>query len=67
MISVVSRKFTTSESSTFTRAPMTPSDVRRRYSNGRLLDTVLRNGYRYSGMWAGAACGKVWNTHEAKP
>lgn len=27
-----------------TRAPMTPSEVRRRYSNGRVLLVVLRNG-----------------------
>lgn len=37
---------------TFTRAPITPRDVRRRYSNGRVLLTVCKNGYRYSGMWA---------------
>ena len=29
---------------TLTRAPMTPRLVRRRYSNGRVLDTVLRKG-----------------------
>ena len=27
-----------------TRAPMTPSEVRRRYSKGRVLDTVFKNG-----------------------
>jgi hypothetical protein len=32
------------EGSTLTRAPMTPSDVSLRYSNGRVLLTVLRNG-----------------------
>ena len=37
---------------TLTSAPMTPSEVRRRYSNGRVLDTVLRKGYRNRGMWA---------------
>jgi hypothetical protein len=42
----------TSEESFLTRAPMTPRDVRRRYSKGRDLDVVLRNGYRKSGMWA---------------
>jgi hypothetical protein len=31
---------------------MTPSDVSRRYSNGRDLDVVLRKGYRKSGMCA---------------
>jgi hypothetical protein len=28
----------------FTSAPITPSDVRRRYSNGRDFDVVLRKG-----------------------
>jgi hypothetical protein len=32
------------EGSFLTRAPMTPREVRRRYSNGRDLDVVLRNG-----------------------
>jgi len=44
IISVVNRKLITSEESFFTRAPMTPSDVRRRYSNGRDFEVVLRNG-----------------------
>lgn len=53
MISVVRRKLMTSDESFLTRAPMTPSEVRRRYSNGRDFDVVLRNGYRKSGMCAG--------------
>ncbi len=32
------------EGSFLTSAPMTPREVRRRYSNGRDLDVVLRNG-----------------------
>lgn len=52
MISVVSKKLITSDESFLTRAPMTPKDVSRRYSNGRDLDVVLRNGYRNSGMCA---------------
>jgi hypothetical protein len=44
IISVVNRKLITSEESFLTRAPMTPSDVRRRYSNGRDFEVVLRNG-----------------------
>lgn len=44
MISVVRRKLITSEESFLTSAPMTPSDVSRRYSKGLLLDVVLRNG-----------------------
>jgi hypothetical protein len=55
MISVVKRKLITSEESFLTSAPMTPSDVRRRYSNGRDFDVVLRNGYRKSGIWATAS------------
>jgi hypothetical protein len=43
----------TSEESFLTRAPMTPSEVSLRYSKGRDLDVVLRNGYRKRGMCAG--------------
>jgi hypothetical protein len=52
IISVDSRKLMTSVSSTLTSAPITPRLVSRRYSNGRVLLTVLRKGYRNSGMWA---------------
>lgn len=52
MISVVNKKLITSDESFLTRAPMTPSDVRRRYSNGRDFDVVLRKGYRKSGICA---------------
>lgn len=31
---------------------MTPKDVKRRYSNGRDFDWVLRNGYKYNGTCA---------------
>jgi hypothetical protein len=44
IISVVRRKLMTSEESFLTRAPMTPREVRRRYSNGRDLEVVFRNG-----------------------
>jgi len=44
MISVVRRKLMTSVESFLTRAPMTPRDVKRRYSKGRDFDVVLRNG-----------------------
>ena len=37
---------------TLTRAPITPSDVRRRYSKGRVFEVVLRNGYKNNGIWA---------------
>jgi hypothetical protein len=32
------------DGSFLTRAPMTPREVRRRYSNGRDFEVVLRNG-----------------------
>lgn len=51
-ISVVNRNVITSCSSVFTRAPMTPRLVRRRYSNGRVFDMVDRNGYKYNGICA---------------
>lgn len=35
-----------------TRAPITPRDVKRRYSKGRVFEVVFRKGYRKSGMWA---------------
>lgn len=51
IISVERRKLMTSEFSfCLTRAPMTPKEVRRRYSNGRVLEVVLRKGYRNKGM-----------------
>jgi hypothetical protein len=53
MISVVRRKLITSDESFLTKAPMTPSEVSRRYSNGLDFEVVFRNGYRKSGMCAG--------------
>ena len=44
IISVVSRKLITSDESFLTSAPITPREVKRRYSNGRDLDVVFRNG-----------------------
>lgn len=44
IISVVSRNSIVGGESDFTSAPMTPRDVRRRYSNGRDLDVVFRKG-----------------------
>ena len=44
IISVVRRNSIVGGESDLTRAPMTPKDVRRRYSNGRDLEVVLRNG-----------------------
>lgn len=37
---------------TLTRAPMTPKLVNRKYSNGRVLLDVCKNGYRNKGIWA---------------
>jgi len=45
IISVDKRKLMTSEFSfCLTNAPMTPNDVSRRYSNGRVLDVVFKKG-----------------------
>lgn len=44
IISVVRRKLITSEESFFTKAPITPKEVRRRYSNGRDLEVVFKKG-----------------------
>ena len=52
MISVVKRKLITSDESFLTRAPMTPREVRRRYSKGLDFEVVLRKGYRKSGICA---------------
>lgn len=52
MISVVSKKFMTSCSSVLTRAPITPRLVSLRYSNGLVLLTVCKKGYKNNGMWA---------------
>lgn len=40
-----------------TSAPITPRLVSRRYSKGRVLEMVLRKGYRNSGMWAAGGGG----------
>jgi hypothetical protein len=50
MISVVSKKLMTSCSSVLTSAPITPKLVRRKYSNGLVLLTVCKNGYKYNGI-----------------
>ena len=52
IISVVRRKLITSDESFFTRAPITPREVSRRYSKGLDLDVVLRKGYKKSGICA---------------
>ncbi len=43
----------TSEESFLTRAPITPREVSRKYSNGLDLEVVFKNGYKNSGIWAG--------------
>ena len=52
MISVVRRNSIVGGESDFTSAPMTPREVRRRYSNGLDFDVVFKNGYRNNGMCA---------------
>lgn len=37
---------------TLTRAPMTPREVRRRYSKGRVLEVVFKKGYKKRGICA---------------
>ena len=44
MISVLKRNAMTSDESFLTNAPMTPREVKRKYSNGRDFEVVLRNG-----------------------
>jgi len=48
--SVDKRKAIVSGESGLTRAPSTDRDVKRRYSNGRSLDVVFKNGYKKSGI-----------------
>ena len=52
IISVCSKKLITFVSSILTNAPITPSDVSRKYSKGLPLLTVFRNGYKKSGICA---------------
>ena len=52
MISVVRRNSIVGGESDFTSAPMTPREVRRRYSNGLDLDVVFKKGYKNNGMCA---------------
>ena len=52
IISVCSRNVITAWSSPFTRAPTTPKLANLRYSNGFVLLTVLRKGYKKRGIWA---------------
>ena len=59
MISVWSKNEMTSESSTLTRAPTTPSDVSLKYSKERPLLTVLRKGYKKRVMCALRKSGRV--------
>lgn len=46
------RKRLQKEGHTLTRAPMTPRDVRRRYSKGRVLEVVFKKGYKKRGICA---------------
>lgn len=52
IISVYIRKVIASESSPFTRAPITPRLVTLKFSNGLVLLDVLRNGYKNRGICA---------------
>ena len=59
IISVLRRKLITSGLSTFTRAPITPSAVNLKYSNGLVLLTVFKKGYRNIGICAARKAGRV--------
>lgn len=50
IISVEMRNSMTAGSSFLTRAPMTPKQVKRKYSKGLALLDVLRQGYKYNGI-----------------
>lgn len=50
---------------TLTKAPITPRLVRRKYSNGRVLLTVCKNGYRNSGICAADHSKKAFSTHNS--
>lgn len=50
IISVCIKNVIASESSPFTKAPITPKEVTLRFSKGLLLLEVLRKGYRKSGI-----------------
>jgi len=52
IISVYIKKVIASESSPFTRAPITPKLVTLKFSNGLVLLDVLRNGYKKRGICA---------------
>lgn len=52
MISVDKRKLITSLLSFLTNAPITPRLVNRKYSNGRVLLVVFKNGYKNKGICA---------------
>lgn len=45
-----------SESSPFTKAPITPKLVTLKFSKGLFLLEVFKNGYKNSGMWAIKKC-----------
>ena len=51
-ISVDKRKSITSIPSFLIRAPITPRQVKRKYSNERPLWLAFKQGYRYKGIWA---------------
>lgn len=52
MISVCIRKLIASESSPFTKAPITPKLVTLKFSKDFYLFDVFKNGYKNNGIWA---------------
>lgn len=56
IISVCIKNVIASESSPFTKAPITPKLVTLKFSNGLDLFDVFKNGYKNKGMWAVRKC-----------
>lgn len=56
MISVCIKNVIASESSPFTRAPITPKLVTLKFSKGLERFDVFKNGYKNNGIWAERKC-----------
>jgi len=69
IISVERRKLITSGESFLTRAPITPSEVSRKYSKGRDFEVVFKKGYKNNGICAAKSSESVMLTwaHQCLP
>ena len=59
IISVCIKNVIASESSPFTKAPITPSEVTLKFSKGLVLTFVFKKGYKNKGICALIKCGFV--------